>query len=107
MWGKQSVRKAVWYLGSRKRLKKRTKGGQRGGALPRVLIASAAPQLVSEIAKPLLKKNLVGEEGEDDETKYTTKRTYDTIESSIAKRNIVPIEIRNGKQMKFTIKRYN
>ena len=49
----------------------------------------------------------MGEEGEDDETKYTTKRTYDTIESSIAKRNIVPIEIRNGKQMKFTIKRYN
>ena len=56
MRGKQSVRKGVWYLGGRKRLRKRTKGGQRGGALPRGLIASAAAQLVSEIAKPLLKK---------------------------------------------------
>ena len=107
MWGKQSVRKGVWSLGGRKRLRKRTKWGQRGGALPRGLIASAAAQLVSEIAKPLLKKKLVGEEGEDDEAKYTTKRTYDTIESSIAKRNIVPIEVRDGKQMKFTIKSYN
>ena len=107
MWGKQSVRKGVWYLGGRKRLRKRTKWGQRGGALPRGLIASAAAQLVSEIAKPLLKKKLVAEEGEDDEAKYTTKRTYDTIESSIAKRNIVPIEVRDGKQMKFTIKSYN
>ena len=58
MWGKQSVRKGVWYLGGRKRLRKRTKGGQRGGALPRGLIASAAAQLVSEIAKPLLKKKI-------------------------------------------------
>ena len=34
MRGKQSVRKDVWYLGGRKRLRKRTQTRQRGGALP-------------------------------------------------------------------------
>ena len=31
MRGKQSVRKGVWYLGGKRRLKKKTKRGQKGG----------------------------------------------------------------------------
>ena len=70
------MRKSAWYLGGRKRLRKRTKRGQTGGAIPFGLIASAAAPFVGEIAKPLLKKCLVREGGEDDETKYTAKTTY-------------------------------
>ena len=53
MRGKHSVRKSAWYLGRRKRLRKRTKRGQTGAALPFGLIASAAAPFVDEIAKPV------------------------------------------------------
>ena len=57
MRGKQSVRKDVWYVGGRKRLRKsKTKRGQRGGALPIGLIASAAVPFLGEIAKTMFKK---------------------------------------------------
>ena len=50
----QSVRKGIWFLGG-KRLRIRTKRGQKGGALTIELIASAAAPLLSEIAKPISK----------------------------------------------------
>ena len=49
----RTVRKSAWYLGRRKRLRKRTKRGQTGAALPFGLIASAAAPFVDEIAKPV------------------------------------------------------
>ena len=61
MRGKQSVRKGVWYIGGRKRLRQRTKRGQRGKGLPIGLLASAAAPFLGEVTKPLLKKFLVGE----------------------------------------------
>ena len=61
MRGKQSVRKGVWNIGGRKRLRKnKTKTGQRGGALPIGLIASAAAPFLGEIAKPMFKKIFCG-----------------------------------------------
>ena len=53
---KQSVEKGVWYIGGRKRHRKRTKRGQRGRGLPVGLIASAAAPFLGEIAKPMFKK---------------------------------------------------
>ena len=47
------MRKSAWYLRGRKRLRKRTKRGQTGAALPFGLIASAAAPFVDEIAKPV------------------------------------------------------
>ena len=61
MRGKQSVRKGVWYIGGRKRLRQRTKRGQRGKGLPIGLLVSAAAPLLGEVTKPLLKKFLMGE----------------------------------------------
>lgn len=62
MRGKQSVKKGIWYIGGRKRklrkrkLRKRAKKGQRGGAFPIGLLASAAVPFLGEIAKPIIKK---------------------------------------------------
>ena len=56
MRGKQSVKNGVWYIGVRKRYRKRTKRGQRGKGLSIGLIASAAPPFLGEIAKPIFKK---------------------------------------------------
>ena len=61
MRGKQSVRKGVWYIGGRTRLRKRTKREQRGKGLPIGLLVSAAAPFLGEVAKPLLKKFFVGE----------------------------------------------
>ena len=60
MKGKQSVRKGVWYMGGRKRLKQRTKRGQIGKGLPIGLLISAAAPLLGEVTKPLLKRFLTG-----------------------------------------------
>ena len=61
MRGKQSVRKDVWYVGGRKRLRKsKTNRGPRGGALPIGLIASAAAPFLGKIAKPIFKKTFGG-----------------------------------------------
>ena len=59
MRGKQSVRKCVWYIGGRRRLRKRTKRGQRGKGLPIGLLVSVAAPFLGEVAKPLLKKLFV------------------------------------------------
>ena len=56
MRGKQSVKNGVWYIGVRKRYRKRTKRGQRGKGLSIGLIASAAALFLGEIAKPIKKK---------------------------------------------------
>ena len=49
MRGKQSVRKGVWYLGGRKRLRKRTQTRQKGGALPIGLIALLQHRLLVKL----------------------------------------------------------
>ena len=46
--GKQSVKKGIWYLGSRKR--------QRGKCFPLGLLASIGAPILGEIAKPILGK---------------------------------------------------
>ena len=61
MRGKKSVTKGVWYIGGRKRLRQRTKRGQRGKGLPIGPLVSAAALFLGELTKPLLKKILVGE----------------------------------------------
>ena len=49
MRGKESVRKGAWYLGDRKRLRKRTQTRQRGGALPIGLIALLQQRLLVKL----------------------------------------------------------
>ena len=104
MRGRQSLRKGVWYLAGRRRgLRKRE---QKGGAFPVGLLGFIAAPFIGEIPKPIL-KDLFVEEGEGDETKHTAKTTYDTTKNSLPKRTIVPSEVRESKQTKFTAKHYN
>ena len=60
MRGKESVEKGIWYMGGRKRYRKRSKKGQRGRGFLIGLIASAAAPFLGEIAKPIFKKNFGG-----------------------------------------------
>ena len=53
MRGKQSVRKGVWYIGGRKRRRKKIYKKHRRKGLPLGLIASAAAPFLGEIAKTL------------------------------------------------------
>ena len=55
MRGKQSVRKGIWNIGSRKRRRKLYRK-QRGRGFPIGLLASATAPFLGEIAKPILKK---------------------------------------------------
>lgn len=48
---KKFVRAGVWYIGGEKRYRKR-----RGKGFPMGLLASAAAQLLGEVAKPILTK---------------------------------------------------
>ena len=52
--GKQSVKKGIWYLGGRKKTKKR----QRGKGFPLGLLASIEAPILGEFAKPILGKIL-------------------------------------------------
>ena len=78
MRGKQSVRKGVWYIGGRrKRRKRKIVKRQRGKGFPTGLLASAAAPFLGEIAKHILIKKFSVVEKEDDETKHTvTTRSY-------------------------------
>ena len=51
--GKQVVKKGVWYIGGKR---KRKRKNQKGGAIPLGLIASFAGPLLGEITKPIFKK---------------------------------------------------
>ena len=54
---KQSVRNGVWYIGGRRRSRR----GQKEGFLPiACLLGSVLAPLISEIAKPILKKIVRG-----------------------------------------------
>lgn len=68
--------------GGRKHLKRKTKGGQRGDAIPIGLIGSAAAPLAGELIKPLF-KFLVEERGveNNNETKHTAKTTCNISKS--------------------------
>ena len=52
--GKQSVKKGVWYIGSR--YKRAPKRRQKGGAIPLGLLASIGAPILGEIAKPIFGK---------------------------------------------------
>ena len=56
MRGKQPVRKGIWYLGGRKRLRKRTQTRQRGGALPLGPIALLQHRLLVKLQNLYQKK---------------------------------------------------
>ena len=69
--GKQVIKKGVWYIGGKKKRKQK----QKGKGFPFGLVASAAAQLLGEIAKPILKKNLEEKEKEEkDETNCNFKK---------------------------------
>ena len=53
MRGRQSVKKGVWYIGGKRKYRKRKQQGKR---FPIGLVVSAAAPILGEIAKPLLKK---------------------------------------------------
>ena len=54
--GKQVVKKGIWYVGGKKKRKQK----QKGKGFPFGLVASAAAPFLSEIAKPIFKKNFGG-----------------------------------------------
>ena len=53
MRGKQSVKKGVWFIGGKRKYRKRK---QRGKGFPIGVLASAAASILGEVAKPILKK---------------------------------------------------
>ena len=55
--GKQVVKKGVWYIGGKR---KRKRKNQIGGTIPLGLIASFAGSLLGEIPKPVFKKKVGG-----------------------------------------------
>ena len=54
MRGTQSLRKGVWYIGGKRKYRKRQ---QRGKGFPIGLLASATTPILGEVAKPILKKS--------------------------------------------------
>ena len=53
MRGRQSVKKGVWYIGGKRKYRRRR---QQGKGFPLGLLASAAAPILGEVAKPFLKK---------------------------------------------------
>ena len=93
MRGKQSVKKGIWYVGGRKRYRKRTKTGQRGRRLLIGLIASAAAPFLGETGKPIFKKISVIEGKDDDEGTRTVTMMRYTTKGSITIPYIIPNEV--------------
>ena len=56
MRGKPSVRKGVWYIGGRRKRKRRAVKRQRKRGIPIGLFAPATVPFSGEVAKPILKK---------------------------------------------------
>ena len=54
MTGRQSVKKGVWYIGGKRKYRKRKQQGKR---FPIGLVASAAPPILGENSKAFIKKN--------------------------------------------------
>ena len=52
---KQSVKKGIWYLGEKRKIKPRVKKGQQGKGFPIGLLASASAPLLGEIATSIFK----------------------------------------------------
>ena len=50
--GKQSVKKGIWYIGGKRKTRKR----QRGKGFPLGLLASIGAPILGEVAKPILGK---------------------------------------------------
>ena len=50
--GKQSVKKGIWYIGTKRKIRKR----QRGKGFPLGLLASIGAPILGEVAKPILGK---------------------------------------------------
>ena len=64
MKGRKSVKKGVWYIGGKRKYRKRR---QQGKGFPIRLLASAAAPILGEVAKPLSKKfSVVKNKGEDE-----------------------------------------
>ena len=62
MRAKQSVKEGVWYIGRKRKYRKKK---QRGKGFPIGLLASAAAPIPGEVAKPILKFFLVVQKEED------------------------------------------
>ena len=60
MRGRQYVRKGVWYVGGRRRIRRGKKGKRGGFLLLAGLLGAAAGPILGEIAKPLCKKFIGG-----------------------------------------------
>ena len=83
MRGKQSVRKGVWYIGGRrKRRKRKIVKRQRGKGFPTGLLASAAAPFLGEIAKPILKKSF----------RWSKKKTM--RQNVLLRRRVMPQRVR-------------
>ena len=55
--GKQTVKKAIWFIGGRYKKRKRK---QKGDSIPFGLIASLAEPILGEVPKPVFKKIIGG-----------------------------------------------
>ena len=70
--GKQVLKKGIWHIGSKKRKRKK----QKGGAIPLGLLASFAGPVIGEITKPIFKK-ILGR-GKRKKKKSSTKSSKST-----------------------------
>ena len=93
MRGKQSAKKGVWYIGGKRR-KRRKQSRKR---FPIGYLASAAAPILSEVTKSLLKKLSVVEKKEEGERKNSASLTSRTGGTELALRYIFPVQVRKNK----------
>ena len=89
MTGKKSVKKGVWYIGGKRKYRKRKQREK--------LLASDAVPILGNVAKPIIKTFSVVEKEEEDERKNSASSTICPSSSKSTQQYIFCVEVRKNK----------